>query len=311
MDTAGSSAPGLTLVLGARGYIGGQVVSALSNSDERVLAVTRHGELPEYAPHTPVQWVLANPDHDGVLEKLIEKHSVRRVVDAAWLGASSQLMADPDNELAAESMLKRWKRFRNAGVQQWVGFGSCAEYAWDGHDPLSEKSLLLPATPYGRAKMRVYRDVILAGPDQTMRCAWLRPFFIYGGRDHPHRLLPSLISAAQSRQPHGLREPERRLDFIRVQDVAQVVADLLGREFHGALNVGSGAAVRVGDVAHWVQSVVQGDAGANTHSVQCNGQEPGAVVADTQLLRTLLGWQPAAISREHVRLAVSEYLGAV
>ena len=284
---------GATVALfGASGFIGRAIARCLVLNGSRVLAVRR----PE-SDWSRLGLGASMQSYIDIVETadLCANAQVDFAIDAAWRPASSALMEDDRNAVSADEMLARRQLCQSLGVRRWLGIGSCAEYDWSGTSPLKEGHSENPGSAYGRAKLDVCTEVFKS-ETREMTSYWLRPFFVYGPGDHPHRLIPSSITAFRAGAVPDIREPGSRLDFVHVDDLARIVVEcVLGGGVSAVLNVGTGVATPVGSVVQWVGRSVDVDrfAGKKCWTWEGSGA-PIVVQADCS---KLLSWRGQGLSK--------------
>jgi nucleoside-diphosphate-sugar epimerase len=140
------------------------------------------------------------------------------------------------------------RSFAECGGQRLVGAGTCAEYAWNGIPCDARTSDLAPPHLYGVAKDALRRTLASYAQETGMGFAWGRIFFVYGPGEPEAKLVTSSIAALERGEPLTSREPERRLDFVYVDDVARAFVLLTTGTYVGAANIASGRGYAVGDV---------------------------------------------------------------
>jgi nucleoside-diphosphate-sugar epimerase len=190
-------------------------------------------------------------------------------VNRQWLDASRRLV----------------DAFVAAGGERAVFAGTCAEYDWSGGVCSELTTPIAPRDAYGQSKDALRRYV------ETVDCssAWGRIFFLYGPHEHPARLVPSLIRPMLAGEVAVCRQPALRRDFLHVDDVAAAFAVLLDSDACGPINIGSGDAVRLGDIAERIARLTAGQVSFGGGS---DGDQTELVVADNARLRAL-GFAPA------------------
>ncbi len=89
-----------------------------------------------------------------------------------------------------------------------------------------------------------------------MSRAWGHIFYLYGPREHPSRLVPSVISALSEGTTFVCQHPHDVRDFLHVEDVASAFVALLGSEVEGDVNIASGEPTTVGELVATVAEVM-------------------------------------------------------
>lgn len=113
-------------------------------------------------------------------------------------------------------------------------------------DPQPETARLAPREPYGQAKLDAERLV----RDSWTRWTIVRPSAVYGPGDGHRRFVTRLVEAAVHEHPLRLTaDPDVRLDFTHVADVARGLADaaLPPAAQHDTFNLAAGRARSLGE----------------------------------------------------------------
>lgn len=173
--------------------------------------------------------------------------------------------------------------------------------------PTAETKLPRPASVYAVTK-RDQEELSLAfGRAYRIPTAALRFFNVYGPGQSLSNPYTGVVAIFAARLLAGLpplvfEDGGQTRDFVHVADVARACVAALERpEVDGvALNVGTGRATKIGDLARDIREIVGGPA------PECTGRyRPGDVrhcVADAREAMRLLGWTP----RVHFRAGLAE-----
>jgi nucleoside-diphosphate-sugar epimerase len=251
------------LITGASGFIGSQVATLARGSDWDV--------------HTDRVDLLVPQE----AERLIERVRPTHLIHLAWFVEPVAYWSSPLNERWADASAHLFRAFAIHGGRRLVGVGTSAEYDWKAGVLCEDATPLHPATLYGASKKRLAEEMTAICREHGVSGAWARLFLVYGPGEPPSRFIPTVIRASLEGTTARCADPLAR-DFIHVRDVAGALLALLGSPVEGAVNVGSGEAVLLRDVAALV--------GARVVLVTSN--EASLVVADTTRLRKEVGFQP-------------------
>lgn len=232
MNRAAEARPGFNgvrvLVLGATGFIGRWVVRHLDARGADVVPHARDGEraqevLSSVSPRK--RMVEADLAPEGIVAELVRRVRPSIVFNLVGYGvdpaeAAEQVAFRINGALVGELCRATVEH----GEGDWPGprlvhVGSALEYGEAAGD-LSEDTEPAPTTLYGRSKLagtlRLHRFSDRTGfPAITARL-----FTVYGPGEHEGRLLPSLISAAETGAPLDLTRGQQERDFTYVEDVA-------------------------------------------------------------------------------------------
>jgi len=266
------------LVTGATGFLGRPAVHALR---DRGLVVeeagSRRADL--LAPGAPAA--------------LIRETRPTHLLHLAWYARPGLFWDAAENAAWVHATLALVEAFAAAGGRRAVLAGTCAEYAWGAEGALREDGPTSePGSFYGVCKdatRRVAEGLCLR---RGVSFAWGRVFFLYGPREHPDRLIASVVRKLLRGERIATTDGTQVRDFLHVGDVGDAFAALLASDVEGAVNVASGCGVRVRDVLCEV-----GAATGRADLIDIGGlpQRPGdppVIVADAARLREEVGWLP-------------------
>jgi GDP-4-dehydro-6-deoxy-D-mannose reductase len=187
--------------------------------------------------------------------------------------------------------------------------GSAAEYGMGAPGPLSETAPLAPLSVYGAAKAAM--ELALTTPPRVI---WTRSFNHIGpgqGEDAPVGSWARQVVAAEraggGRVTTGNLDPVR--DFLDVRDVADAYLDLVAAGTPGIVNVGSGRAVPLREVAGHLIDQATVPIELHHDPTLMRGQDPPHVVADVTRLRDLTGFEPRFDLDTSIRDALVELRG--
>lgn len=200
---------------------------------------------------------------------------------------------------------------RAHGVSQFIFSSTAATFGEPQYSPIDERHPQQPINPYGRSKLMV--EQVLADYEKAygLRSVCLRYFNAAGAdpegqlgeRHEPEtHLIPLVLQAASGRRPHigvfgrDYDTPDGTCvrDYIHIEDLcsahALALQSLLGGAGSQAYNLGNGQGFSVQEVIDTAQKVT-GRPIAVVNGPRRAG-DPARLVADAQLIREKLGWQP-------------------
>jgi nucleoside-diphosphate-sugar epimerase len=278
------------LVTGATGFVGLRVIIELAHGGEEVHALSTRSSPPEVAG---VRWHRVDLGDENRGASLIRELAPEQLVHLAWYVEHGRFWNAPENVLWVERSLRLLREFARAGGKRAVMLGTCAEYDWSLADgPLSEsRSPLAPATLYGVAKDALRRVACAYAEVRGFELAWGRPFFFYGPREDPRRLVSSVVRSLLGGEVVDTTSGEQRRDFLHVDDVAGAVVALLHSRVVGPVNIASGEDVAVAEVIERIAQAI-----GRPELVRRGGlpdrPEPPLLLADVARLRDEVGYRP-------------------
>jgi nucleoside-diphosphate-sugar epimerase len=272
------------LVTGATGYVGRQVVDALRRRGHDVVAASSRGGGRAVAAD------LLAPDGPAAL---VAEAGAQHLVHLAWYAEHGRFWTAPENLDWVGATLALLRAFREAGGRRAIVAGTCAEYAWEGDEPLVESATpLRPATLYGAAKHATRVAAEAYANQEDLSLAWGRIFFSFGPGEAPGRLIPSVAGALLRAEEAPVTGGAQVRDFIAVEELGDAFAALLDSDVRGAVNVASGRAVAVRDVVAMVARAAGGADLVRYGALPDRPGDPASIVADVTRLEREVGWRP-------------------
>lgn len=300
---------GRVLLLGATGFVGRHVGTALERAGYEVLAVARHPRK------TPASWRfhpmdLADAEPRALVELIDEAHP-EAVVNAAgevWSPTADRMRHS--NQLLVERLLAA---LAAAGPRpRLVQLGSVHEYSPQPRGVwLTESSPEVPATGYGQSKLYGTRAVLRAVGAGAADAVVLRLSNVIGAGTPQGSLLGQVATqllegTAEGRTAEVRVSPLRsNRDFVDAQDVSRaVVAALRSPGATGrVVNVASGASQPVRDMVDLLISISGRPARLVERPVAQSRSLKDAdwMAVEVSTARTVLGWQPHRTPRDMVQ----------
>ncbi len=198
---------------------------------------------------------------------------------------------------------------RDTGVRRVVFASSGALYGEQEHQPVHERQLPNPNSPYGVSKVAAEYYLSTLGTLYKIETVSLRVFNAYGpGQDLPPSYPPVIPQLLKQAQTGGslviFGDGNQTRDFVFLDDVVDaLVAAATATDVNRAvINIGSGREVSINDLAACVGRV----SGKRIGVLHNQGHEAGVsrLVANVDLARELLGWKPRTTLEEGLRLTV-------
>ena len=287
------------LVTGGSGLIGRPAVLALARAGWEVHAVARQ-------PRTTVErvrWHALDLLAPGAGRRLVDDVRPSHLLHLAWCTDSPGHLWSSANERWREAGSELVHAFASAGGRRAVLAGSCVEYDWSRErERLSEtETPIIPSYEYGRAKDELRREAEELGEAARVSVGWGRIFFIYGVGDRPSRLVSGLSRSLLAGEPIPVADGTRVRDFLFSTDASEALVALLSSDVRGSVNIASGAAVSIREVAELLAAEAGRPDLLRIEDSPARSQEPRRLVADVRRLREEVGWEPAVSLRDGLR----------
>ena len=272
------------LITGATGFLGMPCVGRAAPEFEVHAAARERRGILRGAHFHPCD-LFDDRQVTGLLAKLRPTH----LLHLAWIATPGIYWTSPENRLWVDASKHLIGEFQANGGRRAVIAGTCAEYDWTAATFCREYDTpARPATLYGQCKNELREWSETSGPS----IAWARLFFLYGPRENPTRLVPSVARALVAGEVAECSEGSQVRDFLHTTDVADALISLLQSTITGPVNVGSGEPVSVRTVIEHVARVCQRPDLVRFGSRPTPQGETACLVADVTRLRRELGWRP-------------------
>jgi nucleoside-diphosphate-sugar epimerase len=233
------------LVTGARGFIGRHTIAPLVARGYEVHAVSSQAGTFDAA----ATWHACDLHDVAASAALVGTVQPSHLLHLAWFAEPGAFWNSGQNIRWVEATAGLVQAFAQHGGRRFVGAGSCAEYAWTGEVCDEETTKMQPATLYGGCKFAAWTILQAFARTAHFSAAWGRVFFLYGPGEKPGRLVSDVVAALVVGSEVALSEGHQRRDFMHVADVGAAFAALLDSAVEGPVNIATGQAPSVRDVA--------------------------------------------------------------
>ena len=295
--------PMKVLLTGASGFLGRHVLHSLRQRGIDTVLLCRQ---PPADPKVTA-WIAADLLASTDWVALVAQAQATHLLHLAWYAEHGRYWVSPLNLRWVDATVQLTEAFCQAGGQQVVVAGTCAEYDWSHGYCREESTPLHPATLYGVAKDAARRLVMAVCQQHQIPCAWGRVFLPFGAGESPQRLIPSLIAALRGqRAPFGVNASAYR-DFLHASDVAEGLLTLLQQGAQGAYNISSGQPVQLQALIRQLAELLHAEPAPLLALASERSGEPALLVGDPQRLQAL-GWRPALSQAQALKQTIQEVL---
>jgi nucleoside-diphosphate-sugar epimerase len=224
------------LITGSTGFIGKKLVPKLLAAGHNVLAIT--------SDQKKVQSLfgIGSVDiHDYLSSnaiKDIKKFEPQALIHLAWSGLPDYSIENNKSNL--QIGINVIDAAVDLGVKKFIGSGSCWEYG-SLSGQLKENMGPEDVGDFGNTKIALSNYMINRAQEISGIANWLRLFYVFGEGQREGSVIPSIISSFQNQKPLELNDMNKALDFINVEDVAEIITRVLSKSSESeVINVGSG-----------------------------------------------------------------------
>lgn len=306
---------------GGAGYIGSHVVKALGEQGYEVLVFDNLSSGNDWAVLSG-RLVVGELADRAAIDRVLSEFRPDAVIHFAASIVVSESVAHPlkyyRNNTA--NTLNLLAALQDAGVKQFIFSSTAAVYGIPEVIPVNEQAPLVPINPYGTSKMMtelILRDLAEADPD--FRFIALRYFNVAGADGgnrigqaykNPTHLITRAIKTASGTYPElqvfgtDYATPDGTCirDYIHVDDLASAhvlaLESLLAGGGSGIFNCGYGRGYSVREVVAAARKITGIDFPV-TEAPRRDG-DPPALIADSSLIKSVLGWQPRYDDLEYI-----------
>jgi len=227
-----AAASRLILLTGATGFVGRQVLRALSERGCRVRPVVRFGKQETLAPNSAIETIVTSFDIFAESADWWAQacRGTDTVIHAAWYAEPGRYLQSPKNQDCLSGTLRLAEGAAQAKVRRFVGIGTCFEYDLSA-GRLSIETPLRPSTPYAQAKVDAFSALSASLPRQNVAFVWCRLFYLYGEGEDTRRFVSYVRDRLQAGEPAELSNGSQIRDFLDVREAARMIVDVaLGPE---------------------------------------------------------------------------------
>ncbi len=225
-------------------------------------------------------------------KKILKEVRPTHLLHLAWYTVPGKYWNSEENIRWVQASLELLQNFVGLGGRRLVFAGSCAEYDWTSGFCSEFQTPLIPKSLYGTAKNSLHQICAAFCRERNISYAWGRIFFLFGPHEAPTRLVPSVIRVLLQNREAPCTQGLQKRDFMHVADVAAAFVAILDSKVQGPVNIASGRAVSVKEVAEKIASKLGKRHLLKLGALPAPRAEPLVLKADIRRLRREVGWRP-------------------
>jgi len=301
------------LVTGGAGYIGANMLLALSDAGEDAVALDNLSTGARWLVTPSAAFVEADAGDEAALARIFDQYDIREVIHFAGSILVPESIRHPldyyDNNTV--NTLKLIRACVKAGVKRFIFSSTAAVYGRPERVPISEQAPVRSITPYGASMAMSERILEDTAAAHGLHYVTLRYFNVAGADPEmrageigkPTHLIKAAAQIAIGRRNETLQiyggdyptpDGSAIRDFVHVTDLAQAHLAALERlRGDGAsitLNCGYGRGYSVHEVVEAFERVT-GERMPYSVGPRRAG-DPAQLIADNAAIRTVLDWRP-------------------
>jgi nucleoside-diphosphate-sugar epimerase len=279
------------LITGGSGFIGYPIVRLLVEEGHEVLALSRN--LPEILNIEGVKWLKADLGIILSYQAAVKSFAPQIVIHLAWQGI-------PDFSLnISQSNLNQSIEI----LSFVISLGCCKKILISGscfelnrlNGECFESEIGIAKDNFTWAKHSLYSWLAIECFKNKIELGWMRIFYVYGPRQRPAALIPTIFRYLQKGILPELITPLNSNDFIFVEDVADAFAKAVKQEIpSGIFNIGSGRSITVLEVSRIAEQIVL-SSNLNSSNLENSALSSTGTVdfwANTRKSNLILDWSP-------------------
>lgn len=282
------------LISGARGFIGRHLLAELLERGHELHALTRSltDELSSSA-HERLCWHELNLSAPELVRRKMLDVRPEACVHLAWTTEPGRYLDDVKSNLQLlNDSLVLMQSLSEAGCQQLIALGSCAEYRLPPTEQkLAETADLDPQTIYAASKVAARLLMQQLSRNTGTRFCWGRLFYLFGPGEDRQRLVPGVMAALLAGRVLPTSHGEQIKDYLYVKDAASAIATLLEKRAEGDFNICSGGGTKIRSLLMALEKIVGREGLIHYGALPPRAWDPPFVVGDSSRL-CALGWQP-------------------
>lgn len=310
------------LITGAAGFIGSNVLEYLIKKykyyEFTVLdALTYAGNLKNFPPETKdsprFNFIYDDITNASIVDKIVSESDI--VIHCA--AETHVTRSIYDNIKFFETDVLGTQAVANAvyhhkdKVERFIHVSTCEVYGQALSKKMDENHPLNPHSPYAAAKAGADRLVYSYYVTYGIPAVILRPFNIYGPRQHLEKAIPRFITSAILDEPltvHGTGQPER--DYMHVDDLSCAVNILMHAPLEKikgeVFNVGSGKGISILRIAKLISKYMKFPQ-SQIHFVKDRPGQVSTFACDYTKFKRLFGWTPKVSFDEGLKKTINWY----
>jgi nucleoside-diphosphate-sugar epimerase len=274
---------------GCTGQVGSRLTSLLLKQGHQVFGVRNSKDCKnKHINHVCRKVNLLDSSEDFYLQTFLPDV----LVHTAWTTTPNEFWSSNRNKEWLNVSKRLIKEFEIVGGKYLVVTGSCAEYSWETDVALREDSIEVPDSLYGKSKLELLNWL----RERDLPFLWTRTFFQFGMNEPSGRFIPSAIDSLLVGKKLEVRNAADIRDFVFIEDVSKILAQLIEDKTTGVINVGSGIETSVEQVLQVLSDRI---GPLNNFQIKRDVESRSFVVADASRLHSKIRnitWTPLDVS---------------
>jgi nucleoside-diphosphate-sugar epimerase len=241
------------LLTGASGFVGKQIIKALSESNVHIIPVIRPDQDSKFQDIKNITYFIKSLDiFKETTEWWIEKcNNIDIIIHAAWYAEPGKYVDSPKNVDCMMGSFNLAKGAAKAGVKRFVGIGTCLEYDLTG-GAVSIHTPLKPLSPYANTKAELFTKLSQCLPKKSVEFVWCRLFYLYGEGENERRLVSYLHKQIANGEIAELTSGNQIRDYLDVSEAGRLISNVALSGQLGPVNICSGVPITIREFAEQI-----------------------------------------------------------
>jgi nucleoside-diphosphate-sugar epimerase len=284
------------MVTGAGGFVGRHTLLPLLTKGYKVYGIDILDQLPEIDLlkqkfGNNFEYHKINLLDSKSIDDFIKKSCPTHILHLAWYTRHGHFWSATENLDWVAASCNLLKTFITHGGSRIVSAGTCAEYQWSDDLLVEGKSVLMPGSLYGKAKLAWHDLAESFCSSNNISHAWARIFFLFGPFEHPDRFISSAIKSLLRNEQFLAGSGDVTRDFCFTVDVGRAFAQILDSDIKGDINIASGQELSIGDILQKLQNICGVKNLVRLGARPPSANEPKRIAASNRRLVDELGFQ--------------------
>lgn len=232
------------LLTGATGFLGSHVAEILSKKGIEIVALKRATSNIWRCSTFVNNIIWIDFDDQGEWKKKVTSHSPSEIIHCAWVGVESK---DRNNwslqSKNIELLVNLLEITQFLKLEKFVFLGSQAEYGNIGHK-VSEDQVVNPLSAYASIKLGCLHILKTFSDLNNLNWVWLRVFSVFGERESPAWLIPTVINSMKAQSEMNFTWGEQKYAYLYAGDFAKILLSIVENKIaSGVYNVSGNQAL--------------------------------------------------------------------
>ena len=241
------------LITGASGFIGAPLSENLANLGFDVMAISR--TLPENHLARSVNWIGVDLSSPATYRETISAFCPEVVIHLAWQDIPDFSI---EKSIMNQNQAIEFLSFVTGieSCKKILVSGSCWEYDRVQGECLAN-DIGAPKDHFTWAKHSIYSWLEMTCKQKVISFGWLRIFYVYGPKQRPASLIPSILMHLKNKELPQIKTPKNASDYVFIDDVVDAFALATENQFSsGIYNLGAGISTSVLEMCRYAEQIV-------------------------------------------------------